>query len=766
MNRIGLSEGQRMLKACRAALPKPDPDENPILNRPKDPYLVLLFGVNYDTSLVYVNIAPRALALELLSSKSPILGTLEKRQRQNEFFTPEDQPNPEDSHLARKVFPVSWDDFLILHKRLGVTRYTGPLEFEWNGLYDHRDPDIQTLDDETSESFGLGSERISMTTSGTKIVKMIEAGAPNGNRPIEPARESSNELDIDANRYRSGGIGKGEDYNANYDDGSSSDSDYEYNTWEDPRTYPEDPYFFHYRPNRRHVRGPKPVPIPYGVHNPAPQIEETFPSHFQKLIDSLDSEIRTHLSKIDWSVDNPLKFPDRKTADPWNVAIHDFHAKRLQIWSKRMKPNIFTSRPTFIALNFGSKFDRYDPRLWVLEDDAPEPGDDPFEFAQIGQNSLQYLLDVIRIQWNNLNPIDIYYINDPILASSSSSSDSSDSPHPPKQPRLKIPIQHTFDHMGPPHRAVLTLGLRLFMEDLNIEKLEPDFSELTKYAIFKYITSTPSDDIQMRESLLVLWELTKVITCFTDLIRELQFCYAIMPCHGTLEDHVNLFLKAIWGPSTIVPGTKENESFNTIRQLVTRYIRGRDCDHTGLEMKLMKLVLHRDMVIRNERRKWRGENRDAVMRSICEDGGTSYVSDQAAKLLNPNKRVESRKRDADEVLYRLGWEKKPGNWGSVRYKAHEPLHTQVLRLMSEQHGEKGGKGATNRNKGELVQKGKEKENTEVVKRVQTVFEVKLLHGADKVEDGEEESKAKKEGKGKSVTRRIGVGILRFMKIKK
>ncbi|KAF3311886.1 hypothetical protein TWF173_007971 [Orbilia oligospora] len=515
MNRIGLSEGQRMLKACRAALPKPDPDETPILNRPKDPYLVLLFGVNYDTSLVYVSIAPRALALELLSSKSPILGTLEKRQRQNEFFTPEDQPNPGDSHLARKVFPVSWDDFLILHKRLGVTRYTGPLEFEWNGLYDHRDPDIQTLDDETSESVGLGSERISMTTSSTKIIKAIEAGVANGNRLIEPAKESSNEPDVEANRYRDGGIGRDQDYNANYDDGSSSDSDYEYKTWEDPRTYPEDPYFFHYRPNRRRIRGPKPVPIPYGIHNPAPQIEETFPLHFQKLIDSLDSEIRTHLSKIDWSIDNPLKFPDRKTADPWNVAIHDFHAKRLQIWSKRMKPNIFTSRPTFIALNFGSKFDRYDPRLWVLEDDAPEPGDDPFEFAQIGQNSLQYMLDIIRIQWNNLDLIDIYYMNDPILTNSSNSSDSSTSPQPPKQPRLKTPIQHTFDHMGPPRRAVLTLGLRLFMEDLNIEKLEPDFSELTKYAIFKYITSTPSDDIQMRESLLVLWELTKVITCFT-----------------------------------------------------------------------------------------------------------------------------------------------------------------------------------------------------------------------------------------------------------
>ncbi|KAF3311885.1 hypothetical protein TWF173_007970 [Orbilia oligospora] len=251
-----------------------------------------------------------------------------------------------------------------------------------------------------------------------------------------------------------------------------------------------------------------------------------------------------------------------------------------------------------------------------------------------------------------------------------------------------------------------------------------------------------------------------------DLIRELQFCYTIMPCHGTLEDHVNLFLKAIWGPSTIVPGTKEHESFNTIRQLVTRYIRGRDCDHTGLEMKLMKLVLHRDMIIRNERRKWRAENKDAVMWSICEGGGTSYVSDQASKLLNPNKKMESRNRDADEVIYRLGWEKNPGNWGSVRYKPHEPLHTQVLRLMSEQYGEKGGKEATNGNKGELVQKEKEKENTEVVKRVQTVFEVKLLHGADKVGDGEEENKAKKEGKGKSVTRRIGVGILRFMKIKK
>ncbi|KAK6513613.1 hypothetical protein TWF506_008050 [Arthrobotrys conoides] len=522
MNRVGLSEGQILLQACRDALPKPDPSERPILNRPKDPYIVLLFGVNYDTSLVYVNIAPRALSFEILNSYDTLGDTIEKRQKENEYFTPERYPNPTDPLRARKVFPVSWETFLMLHARLGVTRYTGQLEFEWNGVYDPRDLDIKGLDDGEIERRRQELEKIKAKAaeSSKRSVKAVGPGVPNENRFIEPAKGSLNEADTDANQHRNQNVGKDEDYNANYDDGSSSDSDDEDSPSEG--FYGRPGYFSHSNPSRRHVRGPKPIPIPYGIHNPAPQVEESFPSHFQKLVDSLNSEIRNHLSKIDWAVDNPLHFSDRKTADPWNVAIHDFHAKRLRIWRDRLKPKVFTNRPVSITLNFGSRFDHYDPRLWVLEDDAPEPGDEPFEFAQIGQNSLQYMLDIVRIQWDNLDPIDIYYINDPIFADPSSSSDSgsdtsstSSSPPPHPRPRLKTPIHHTFDHMGPPRRAVLTLGLRLFMEDLNVDHLEPDLCELAKYAIFKYITSTPSDDMQMRQSLLVLWELTKVITYIT-----------------------------------------------------------------------------------------------------------------------------------------------------------------------------------------------------------------------------------------------------------
>ncbi|KAK6339937.1 hypothetical protein TWF718_009326 [Orbilia javanica] len=514
MNRIGLSEGQVMLQACLRALPPPDLTETPIIDRPKDPYLVLLFGVNYDTSLIYVNISPRALALQILTSKAA------DDEENNEFFTLEHLEDSKDPRLSRRVLPVSWDVFLGLKKRLGVTRYNGPLEFVWNGIYDHRDPDIKEMDEEGLKSAGEFEEAREITQLDSSSRKQLKAKedsrlkARRSNKqlpaPAAAARDSSDNVytSRDARPY----IDEDQDYNANYDDGSSSDSADELNPFEDPLRGSRWNYSVHSRLKSRPVRGP--VPIPYGVHNPTPRVEESFPSHFQKLVDRLTSEISSILSKINWSVDNPLKFTDRKTAGSWNVAIHDFHAERLRIWRKRTKPKVFTSRPVPITLNFRPTFDLYDPRLWVLEDDAPEPGDDPFEFAQLGQNSLQYMLDVVRIQWDAFDPIDVYYIPDPIFANSENTDSPEDSTGP-LELRLKEPMKHTFGYLGPPRKAILELGLRLFTEDLKIETLESDFCELAKFAIFKYISSKPCDDMQMRQSLLVLWELTKIITLIT-----------------------------------------------------------------------------------------------------------------------------------------------------------------------------------------------------------------------------------------------------------
>ncbi|KAK6513612.1 hypothetical protein TWF506_008049 [Arthrobotrys conoides] len=263
-----------------------------------------------------------------------------------------------------------------------------------------------------------------------------------------------------------------------------------------------------------------------------------------------------------------------------------------------------------------------------------------------------------------------------------------------------------------------------------------------------------------------------------DLMRHLGFCYrSNRDCHGTLDDHVNILLKTIWGPSTIVPGTKQHQTFDEIRKLLTIYIQGAGgFDNTGVEMKLMKMVLKHDMVVRHERKKWREENKDAVMWSICEDGGTSYVSDQAAKLLNPDKKGESRKRDADETLRKLGWEKKDRRWETVFGKDHQPLQFQILKLMVAEHELDKAKQKGNREGGYLQreakkqkEKEKEKENVEVPREVRTVFHVRRLIEAPKAGEEEntveEDNKGRKE-KGKSVTRRIGVGILRFMKIRK
>ncbi|KAK6499128.1 hypothetical protein TWF481_011699 [Arthrobotrys musiformis] len=502
MNRIDLSEGEVKTEECRKALPKPDPNEVPVIDRAKDPYMARLFGVNYDSRLVYVNIAPLALAFETVQLHSTFKAT-------NPWFTPENQDVPEDDHKrARETLPISWEVFFDIHERLGVSRCSAPPEFEWNGVYDPRDPDIKAADDEMIQHL-------------KEFAAKCPPSEDNRRKKRTPFVGSANK------KYENGENGKGThedyDYNGNYDDGSSSDSANEYNPFEDPEGYLPWRKQRYIQYKDRPIRRP-PI-IPYGVHNPEPHAEEGFPAYFEGIIDKLTQEIRTELAKIDWMVDNPLKFTDRKTAGVWNVTIHDFHAERLKIWSKRALPEVFTSRPVSIAFNFGSTFDRYDPRLWVLEDDAPEPGAGaPFEFAQIGQNSLQYMLDIVRIHWNNLDPVDMYYLHDPVFTDSDSDSDndddssaSSSSSSSFRQRHLKTPIEHIFGRLLPPRRAVISLGLRIFALDLNIllQDLEPDFQELAEFAIFKYITSTPADDLQMRESLLVLWELTKIITLFT-----------------------------------------------------------------------------------------------------------------------------------------------------------------------------------------------------------------------------------------------------------
>ncbi|KAK6339938.1 hypothetical protein TWF718_009327 [Orbilia javanica] len=260
-----------------------------------------------------------------------------------------------------------------------------------------------------------------------------------------------------------------------------------------------------------------------------------------------------------------------------------------------------------------------------------------------------------------------------------------------------------------------------------------------------------------------------------DLIRQLRLCYRhreAYKCHGTLNDHVNLLMKTIWGPSSIVPHTREYASYQPIREIVARHLREeKDFFTPGIETLLMKLVLRHDVMITARRKKWRDENPDAVLRSIREDGGTGHVTDQATKLLDPEKNAESRKRSAEEVLYRLGWEKERNDWEDVFPKMNKILETQIAEVKGRQRDIRA-------KESEKEEERKEDGDVELVHESPQVRSVPkrleppppppsppIVNAPSQI-DEPKDAKAKKEEKGRSVTKRIGGGILRFMKIKK
>ncbi|KAK6352117.1 hypothetical protein TWF730_008948 [Orbilia blumenaviensis] len=516
------SEGEAVLQNCIARSPPPDLTSPAILNRPKDADLVRIHGINYDIDLVYIKISPKALAVELLDLNLP--DEQWKKQKldeektagasvRNQWFTPEGKWAPGEGDKARRLLPVTRAVFEVLNRRLGVTEYNGPIAFGKDGAYDPTEVEeikIESL--EEALVFIDELEKIPLRPDEAGRAQEAYIRAQRHIKAIQDKkREEMMNAQIQAEILRAQEAKEEEEnYNLNYDEGSSSDSDDAYSPIESPEMLSR----------KRPLRNPA-KPIPFGKHIPPGPDEDRYPEHFKEFTKSTYKAVRNKVASVDWTVENPLLIKNRSGADTWDIAIHDFHAERLRIVCERARPGLFKNRPTSITANFGPEFDLYDPRLWVLDDDTPEPDDDPSEFARFGQNSLQYMMDIMRIKWHEMAVLDLFYVDDPAY----NTSDFDDNPteeedkyrkkFPTPGFRTKEPIIHTFDRMTANRRAVLNVALKLFITDLDIPNLDADLRELAKYAIFKYIDADPPDDIQMRESLLVLWELTKVITIIT-----------------------------------------------------------------------------------------------------------------------------------------------------------------------------------------------------------------------------------------------------------
>ncbi|KAK6523375.1 hypothetical protein TWF281_001355 [Arthrobotrys megalospora] len=251
-----------------------------------------------------------------------------------------------------------------------------------------------------------------------------------------------------------------------------------------------------------------------------------------------------------------------------------------------------------------------------------------------------------------------------------------------------------------------------------------------------------------------------------DVARRVRECYQRNDdCHGTMEDHINLIMKTIWGTKSIVPSPEENYVVDQFREILVDYIK-RDSPYKlpVFEKELGRLMLSHDLRVMDERSEWRQENADIMIQSMIGDGGTFYIRDQARKLLNPEKKTRSRKTNADELLYKLGWEKDTCKWSYHTVKANSALDMEFSKwklggVEEEDEGEEAPDTAT--------------ETKEVVKCDPSTMSysefVKIRYGIDlgvSMRLVEENTEKKKDEKGKSVAKRIGVGILRFMKIKK
>ncbi|KAK6499129.1 hypothetical protein TWF481_011700 [Arthrobotrys musiformis] len=250
-----------------------------------------------------------------------------------------------------------------------------------------------------------------------------------------------------------------------------------------------------------------------------------------------------------------------------------------------------------------------------------------------------------------------------------------------------------------------------------------------------------------------------------DILRQLRICYTEnKDCHGTLEDHIDLFMKKILGPASIVPTTDEDLLW--VRGLSSIYIRQTETHLLPLgESGVMRVLLKKDLEVTEGRRKWRAEHKDTMLESIQEDGGTAYVSRQASKLLGSRRNgPESRKRDAEETLYGLGWRKRDMNWRKVYFKVNEALERDIAawKGKTENEGDTAHEGEKEKEDISSETTSTQQENIAATKAPEAQPAVGTKGRSDDIMKSVERAEKKR----KSIPRRIGGGILRFMKIKK
>ncbi|KAJ6263829.1 hypothetical protein Dda_2401 [Drechslerella dactyloides] len=193
-------------------------------------------------------------------------------------------------------------------------------------------------------------------------------------------------------------------------------------------------------------------------------------------------------------------------APRFQYEIANFHKERLHIMESRKLSSRSTPQSLAISDNVEHiLFDSTSSNLFV-----PITNRNPTvrAYLQKGQAEVLLLLDLMRTQWNRLEYLD-HYFNPEYRALFHEHG------HDISNDRIAGIIERktarNFSNLTHHQLNVLELAVELLCEDL-AGQLEEDLGDLLQFAVFKYINATPDQDLEMRQALLIIWEIKIVGT--------------------------------------------------------------------------------------------------------------------------------------------------------------------------------------------------------------------------------------------------------------
>ncbi|KAK6538361.1 hypothetical protein TWF694_011241 [Orbilia ellipsospora] len=187
------------------------------------------------------------------------------------------------------------------------------------------------------------------------------------------------------------------------------------------------------------------------------------------------------------------------------------HARRQEYQKKLIRYSLNHPRPTKISFNVEHLYDKY------YDHNEATSGRDLFPiFTNLdpetrkvlneAQRRMVFALELLRKEWYRLNYLE--YLKFPEYQKLYNEHGHNIQIPAIRAFALKTPItRRHFDNLTPRHKAILELGVKLVMEPLSQDPLEQDMEQMLQHAIFEFITATEREHKQVRESLLIAWEM-------------------------------------------------------------------------------------------------------------------------------------------------------------------------------------------------------------------------------------------------------------------